>query len=66
MKQNDDEKIICEKCQLPLTRAKTKLMYQGIKFEAELSRCPKCGQTFVSEDLALGRMHELEIEMEDK
>lgn len=66
MKQNDDEKIICEKCQLPLARARTKLTYQGIKFDAELLRCPKCGQTFVSEDLALGKMHELEIELEDK
>jgi len=62
----NDEKIICDKCQLPLARAKTKLTYQGIKFDAELMRCPKCGQTFVSEDLALGKMHELEIEMEDK
>jgi len=61
-----DEKIICEKCQLPLAKAKTTLMYQGIKFDAELLRCPKCEQTFVPEDLALGKMHELEIEMEDK
>ena len=63
---HNDEKIICDKCQLPLTKAKTKLTYQGVKFEAELMRCPKCKQTFVSEDLALGKMHELEIEMEDK
>ena len=63
---HNNEKIICDKCQFPLAKTKTKLTYQGVKFEAELSRCPKCGQTFVSEELALGRMHELEIEMEDK
>ena len=62
----NDEKLICDKCQLPLAKAKTKLTYQGVNFEAELMRCPGCGQTFVSEDLALGKMHELEIEMEDK
>lgn len=62
----NDEKLICDRCQLPLARAKTKCTYQGVKFEADFPRCPKCGQTFVSEDLALGKMHELEIEMEDK
>jgi uncharacterized protein with PIN domain len=66
MDHSNDEKIICDKCQLPLAEAKTKLTYQGVKFDAELLRCPKCGQTFVSEGLALGRMHELEIELEDK
>jgi len=66
MDPNNTEKIICDKCQLPLALTQTKLTYQGIKFEAELMRCPKCGQAFVPEDLALGKMHELEIEMEDK
>lgn len=66
MDHSNDQKIICGKCQLPLAKAKTKLMYQGVKFEAELLRCPKCGQVFVPEDLALGKMHELEITLEDK
>jgi len=66
MSQSDDVKIICEKCQLPLAKAKTKLTYQGIDFDVALLRCPKCGQTFIPEDLALGRMHELEITLEDK
>lgn len=66
MDNSNNQKIICEKCKLPLAGAQTKLMYQGIKFDAELLRCPKCGQAFIPEDLALGKMHELEIEMEDK
>jgi hypothetical protein len=66
MDHSDNEKIICEKCQLPLAQAKTKLMYQGVEFDAELLRCPKCGQTFIPEGLALGKMHELEITLEDK
>lgn len=66
MVQSSEQKIICERCQLPLANAKTKLMYQGVRFEAELPRCPKCKQVFVPEDLAVGKMHELEITLEDK
>lgn len=66
MDRSDEERIACGKCQLPLARARTRLTYQGVKFEAELPTCPKCGQTFVPEDLALGKMHELEITLEDK
>ena len=66
MDHSDEDKIICERCQLPLAKAKTKLMYQGVKFDADLLSCPQCRQTFVPEDLALGKMHELEITLEDK
>lgn len=66
MGRSDDQKIICDRCQLPLAKAKTNLTYQGVKFDAELPRCPNCGQAFVPEDLALGKMHELEITLEDK
>jgi len=66
MNQSDDEKIICDRCQLPLAKAKTKLLYQGIRVDAELLKCPNCGQAFVSEGLALGKMHEVEITLEDK
>lgn len=66
MDHSGDQRIICGKCQLPLAGARTRLTYQGVSFEAELPRCPGCGQVFVPEDLALGKMHELEITLEDK
>lgn len=66
MVQSSDQRIVCGKCQLPLANAKTRLTYQGVNFEAELLRCPTCGQVFVPEDLALGRLHEVEITLEDK
>ena len=66
MLHSDEQRIICERCQLPLAEAKTELMYQGVRFDAELLRCPKCGQTYVPEDLALGKLHEVEITLEDK
>jgi uncharacterized protein with PIN domain len=66
MDHSNGQRIVCEKCQLPLANAKTKLTYQGVKFEADLLRCPKCRQAFVPEELAVGKMHELEITLEDK
>lgn len=66
MGRSDGHKLVCEKCQLPLAPARTSLAYQGVNFEAELPRCPGCGRVFVPEDLALGKMHELEITLEDK
>lgn len=66
MNQNKEEMIICEKCQLSLVSTKTKLMYQNVTFDAELLKCPKCGQVFVPEELASGKFHEIEIALEDK
>lgn len=66
MERSDGRQIICGRCQVPLAAARTKLTYQGVNFEAELPRCPRCGQVFVPEELALGKMHQLEISLEDK
>ena len=40
--------------------------YLGHSFRAETPRCSGCGQVFISEDLAKGRIAELETELEDK
>ncbi len=66
MGQSSDQKIVCQRCRLPLANARTKLSYQGVNFEADLLTCPGCGEVFVPEELALGKMHELEITLEDK
>lgn len=66
MERSEGQEIVCGKCQLPLAPARTRLTYQGVNFEAELPRCPGCQQVFVPEELALGKMHELEITLEDK
>ncbi len=66
MGEGGQQKIICQKCQLPLVSAKARLTYQGVNFEADLPRCPRCGAAFIPEYLALGKMHELEITLEDK
>lgn len=66
MDHSNEQKITCGKCQLPVAKAKTILTYQGVKFDGDLLRCPKCGLVFVPEDLALGKLHEVEITLEDK
>jgi hypothetical protein len=40
--------------------------YLGNRFTTEMPRCPRCGQALVSEDLALGKMAEVEGILEDK
>ena len=57
---------VCDKCKSKLEPHKVKVSYLGGKFEVELMRCPKCNTVFISEDLALGKMLEVEKGLEDK
>ena len=40
--------------------------YLGNSYPVDLLRCPKCGLVLVPEDLALGKMAEVERAVEDK
>ena len=57
---------ICYACQIPLETARVDFSYMGLEFHTELPKCPKCGQVFIDEDMARGRMAEVETELEDK
>jgi RNase P subunit RPR2 len=57
---------MCNKCNQPLQPSKIMVSYLGNAYPVDLLRCPKCGLTMVSEDLALGRMVEVEQALEDK
>ena len=57
---------ICVRCDAELLPAKTKLSYIKSEFEAELMRCPECRKVFIGEPLALGKMLEVEMSLEDK
>ena len=62
-----DKKIwSCTKCSLPLEMAKVAISYLGNEFPVDLLRCPGCGLVFIPEDLALGKMAEVEKLLEDK
>lgn len=56
----------CARCRLPLQPGTVKVAYLDTEQPVELYRCPGCGQVLVPEDLALGRMLEVEQLLEDK
>ncbi len=62
----DKEVWSCTKCSLPLEMAKVPISYLGNEFPVDLLRCPGCGLVFIPEDLALGKMAEVEKLLEDK
>lgn len=57
---------LCDKCRKKLTPGKVKMRYLDANFEVELMKCPSCNMVLVEEDLALGRMLEVEKSLEDK
>ncbi len=57
---------ICDKCQEQLENRKVKVAYLDGNFEVELMQCPKCKQVLILEDLAIGKMLEVEKGLEDK
>ncbi len=57
---------LCSRCGLGLEIGKVDVGYMGSVFAVDLYRCPKCGQPFVSEDMAEGKMAEVEKLLEGK
>jgi len=56
----------CFKCKVPMVMGKVKVSYLGSDFQIDLYKCPGCGYVLVPEDLATGKMLEVEKNMEDK
>lgn len=57
---------ICSRCGVSLEIGKVDVGYLGSVFPVDLYRCAKCGQVFVPEELAEGKMAEVEKLLEDK
>ncbi len=57
---------MCDQCNVPLEFAKVTVAYLDSAYPVDLLKCPKCGVVFVPEDLALGKMAEVEKTLEDK
>lgn len=60
------KKLICCKCGVELEPKKVYFRYLGHSFSHEVPVCPKCGQAYISPELAKGRMAQVEMELEDK
>jgi hypothetical protein len=61
-----DMNWICSPCGEALQPGMVDLHYMGNVFKVELPVCTKCSAVLISEDLALGRMLEVEQLLEDK
>ena len=62
----EEAPVRCAQCDRDLETASVTIGYMGSAFQVDLLRCPVCGQVFVPEDLALGKMVEVEKQLEDK
>ncbi len=56
----------CGKCNVALVVRQVNVEYLGNAFPANLLKCPQCGNVFIPEELALGKMVEVEKSLEDK
>lgn len=56
----------CAKCGEKLGPKVVSIWYLGNVFEVELMTCEKCGLVFIPEELARGKMFEVEQLLEDK
>ncbi len=63
---SEGEAVLCAKHGVPLEAGKVELTYQGHTFPVDILRCPVCGLTFIPEELAKGRMLEVEQTLEEK
>ena len=60
------QKVRCMKCDQELVVKKVVFEYMGHTVAHEVPSCPKCGKVYISEELAEGRMAEVEQLLEDK
>ncbi|MGN0703080.1 MAG: DVU_1557 family redox protein [Lentihominibacter sp.] len=61
-----EKQMKCNLCGCGLEPAGVKFSYLGSRFSLEALRCPKCGQVFITEHLADGRIHATESFLEDR
>ena len=61
-----EKRLLCFTCREELVLKRVEFSYMGHNFAHQVLRCPVCGQVFIPEKLAKGRMAEVEMELEDK
>ncbi len=62
----DQTQWVCVKCNLPLVSGQVMAAYLDSAYPVELLKCPQCGLVLIPEELALGKMVEVEKTLEDK
>lgn len=62
----ENKKLICSRCNAALEPHKAHFSYLDHSFSTEVMRCPVCGQVYIPENLAKGKMAQVEVSIEDK
>ncbi len=62
----ENEEWECAHCGELLTFGKVVITYMGSEFTLQLPQCDRCGLVLIPEELALGKMAEVEKLLEDK
>ncbi len=57
---------VCANCNIPMQLGKVDISYLGNSFPVDLLKCPNCGVVLIPEEMALGKMAEVEKALEDK
>jgi YgiT-type zinc finger domain-containing protein len=63
---DEQKKLFCCKCQKEMEIKRTDFTYLDHSFFTDLPRCPECGMVYISEELAKGRISDVEMQLEDK
>ena len=61
-----NQQMTCLKCNRVMQPAKKNLFYLGSRIKYDFLTCPKCGAVYIPEELVEGKMHEIEMAIEDK
>ena len=56
----------CFKCKEKMEAAEIKLVYMEIEAKGEGLRCPKCGASYITEEIAIEKMARAEKMIEQK
>lgn len=56
----------CQRCHRDLVVGPISVAYMGNRYTTDLPHCPSCGMVLISEEVALGKMAEVEMILEDK
>lgn len=62
----EKQKLICDKCKVEMAEFEVEFSYLNRSFRHKVPRCPECGQVYIPEKLASGRMNEVEKNLEEK
>lgn len=60
------DNLICSRCRCQLELIDIHVKYLGRHFTHKVPRCPQCGQVYITEELAEGKIAQLEKSLEEK